>query len=81
MSMDKVQHWDTLVADEAMTEDYTYSNLIELVKRKDIDTIRRKYQLTVTRLRRPRFQLAVSSSTGGTRQMRLSFTWAAQRDR
>lgn len=44
LSLDRGDLWDTRVADEALADDYTYANLIELVKRTDIDTIRRKYQ-------------------------------------
>lgn len=44
LSLDRGDLWDTRVAENALSKDYTYANLIKLVKQKDIDSIRQRYQ-------------------------------------
>ncbi|MCZ8510964.1 hypothetical protein O9H85_00640 [Paenibacillus filicis] len=44
LSLDRGDLWDTRLAAEALSQDYTYANLIELVKQKDIDSIRQRFQ-------------------------------------
>ncbi|OCT15181.1 hypothetical protein A8709_13845 [Paenibacillus pectinilyticus] len=70
LSLDRGDLWDNRLAPEALAEDYTYANLIELVKRKDMDAIRKRYQFN-------RFTVTPTKIPAG----RIELTWGRKADR